>query len=61
MTAEILLPLAFVGVLIAVFAALILLGRPKGFVRIASIVTGFAVVVLGAATIVVWLAGGAPV
>jgi len=60
-TAEILLPLAFVGVLVVVFAALILLGRPKGFVRIASLVTGIAVVVLGAASLVVWLAGGAPV
>jgi len=58
-TAEILLPLAFVGVLVVVFAALILLGRPKGFVRIASLVTGIAVVVLGAASLVVWLAGGA--
>ncbi|HWL60435.1 MAG TPA: hypothetical protein VNQ48_06085 [Microbacteriaceae bacterium] len=59
MTAEILLPLAFVGVLVVVFAALILLGRPKGFVRIASLVTGITVVVLGAASLVVWLAGGA--
>lgn len=59
MTAEILLPLAFVGVLVVVFAALILLGRPKGFVRIASLVTGIAVVVLGAASLLVWLAGGA--
>jgi len=58
-TAEILLPLAFVGVLVVVFAALILLGRPKGFVRIASLVTGITVVVLGAASLVVWLAGGA--
>jgi len=58
-TAEILLPLAFVGVLVVVFAALILLGRPKGFVRIASLVTGIAVVVLGAASLLVWLAGGA--
>ena len=58
MTADVVLPLAFVAVLIAVFLVLILLGRPKGFVRIASIVSGFAVVALAAATLGVWLAGG---
>lgn len=61
MHAALLLPLAFVGVLVAVFLVLILLGRPQGFVRIASIATGLAVVVLGVATVVVWLTGGAPV
>lgn len=55
-----LLPLAFIGVLVAVFLALILLGRPKGFVRIASIATGFAVLVLGTATIAVCLVDGVP-
>ncbi len=61
MTAELLLPLALVVVLVAVFLLLVLLGRPQGFVRIASLVVGFAVVVLGAATLAVWLSGGAPV
>ena len=61
MTVELLLPLTLVVVLVAVFLVLVLLGRPQGFVRIASIVVGFAVVALGAATLAVWLAGGAPV
>jgi len=58
MPAAIALPLAFVAILAVVFLVLILLGRPQGFVRIASLVAGFAVVGLGAATLAVWLAGG---
>lgn len=54
-TAGTVLPLAFVGVLVTVFLVLILLGRPQGFVRIASIVSGFAVVVLGLATLGSWI------
>ena len=61
MTAANLLPLAFVAILAVVFLVLILLGRPQGFVRIASIVAGFAVVVLGAATLGLWLGGAVPV
>ena len=61
MPTALLLPLTFVVALVTVFLVLILLGRPKGFVRVASLVAGLAVVVLGLATVGVWLTGGAPV
>ncbi len=49
--------MVLVGVIVLVFVVLILLGRPQGFVRIAPAVSGIAVLVLGLATLGVWLAG----
>ncbi len=51
------LPLILAGVITLVFVVLILLGRPKGFVRIVSTVSGVAVLALGLGTLGLWLAG----
>jgi len=51
------LPLLLAGVITLVFLVLILLGRPKGFVRLASAISGVAVLVLGLGTLGLWLGG----
>lgn len=53
------LPLILAGVITLVFLVLILAGRPKGFVRIASAVTGVAILALGLTTLGLWLTSGA--
>jgi len=51
------LPLLLAGVIALVFLVLILAGRPKGFVRIASTAAGLAVLVLGLTTLGLWVGG----
>jgi len=56
-TPAVVLPLVLAGIVTVVFAVLILLGRPKGFVRIASAVSGVAILALGLTTLGLWLGG----
>ena len=51
------LPLVLAGIVTVVFVVLIALGRPKGFVRIASAVSGVSVLALGLTTLGLWLGG----
>ncbi len=55
---DLLLPFLLAGVLVAVFLVLIAAGRPQGFVRVASAVSGIAVLVLGLLTVGLWAGGG---